>query len=282
MSMEWEWVDGYDNSTYTDSMVFDIDPATKQVSPIKDQTLVSGENLSQFIRFQMPRYFDGVDLSEKNIQIIYMTEDNHSDINTAVCVERNDDFIRFGWVVPEAASYTVGKLSFSLEFVGSNYVLKTRVTDVEVFDGLNGGEIIPEPTEKVWYIELQQRCDYVLNQAEAAKNAAKTSENKSKEYLDGVINVNSQVRSTAEQFKDSAEQVEKNRENIQTNETDIRTLAGRIDQMVATYQGSAEGEIADARIGEDGTVYPSLGAAIRGQFRLLGLYVDKDGYICQR
>ena len=175
MNSEWEWVDGYDNTTYTDSQIFDIDKSTKEVAVISGQTLVSGEQLSQFIRFQMERYYDGVDLSTKEIQFIYMTESGYSDINRAVCVERNDEHIRFGWIIPEAASYDVGTTSFSIEFVGEDYVLKTRVADLEVYDGLNGGEIIPEPTEKVWYIELQQRCDTVLITAEAARDAAQTS-----------------------------------------------------------------------------------------------------------
>lgn len=172
MSMEYEWVDGYANGTYTDDMIFRVDKDTKQLEVITDQPLVSGENKSQFIRFEMPRYYDGVDLSTKSIQIIYITESGYSDINAAVCVERNDENLRFGWLVPGAASYDVGTLSFSIEFVGNDYVLKTRVCDVEVFDGLNGGELIPEPVEQNWYIELQQRCDYVLNQANAAKEAA--------------------------------------------------------------------------------------------------------------
>lgn len=175
MSMEWEWVDGYDNGTYVDDMIFEVDKDTKKMQAIINQTMVAGEDRSQFIRFQMPRYYDGIDLSTKNIQIIYMTESGYSDINTAICVERNDEQIRFGWLVPAAASYEVGILSFGIEFVGSDYVLKTRVTEVEVYDGLNGGEIIPEPEEKAWYIELQQRCDYVLNQATAAKDDAADS-----------------------------------------------------------------------------------------------------------
>ena len=173
--MAWEWVDGYDNSTYTDDMIFEVDYGTKQLQQITDQTMVSGENNSQFIRFVMDRYYDGVDLSTKNIQIIYLTESAYSDINTAVCVERSEDQIRFGWLVPANACYEVGTLSFSIEFVGDDYVLKTRVYDIEVYDGLNGGEIIPEPEEKVWYIELQERCDYVLNRATAAQEAAETS-----------------------------------------------------------------------------------------------------------
>lgn len=172
MSMEWEWVDGYDNETYTDDMIFEVDHTTKQLQQITQQIMVSGEDRSQFIRFIMPRYYDGVDLSTKTIQIIYLTDGEYSDINLACCVERNDEFIRFGWVVPAAACYDAGTLSFSIEAVGDEYVWKTRVYDIEVFDGLNGGEIIPEPEDKAWYIELQQRCDYVLDQAEAAVSDA--------------------------------------------------------------------------------------------------------------
>lgn len=172
MSMEWEWVDGYDNSTYTDDLIFEVDHGTKLLQQITEQIMVSGENKSQFIRFVMDRYYDGVDLSEKTIQIIYITEGEYSDINLACCVERNDEQIRFGWAVPYEACYEVGTLSFSIEAVGDDYVWKTRVYDIEVYDGLNGGEIIPEPEEKAWYIELQERCDYVLNQANAAKEAA--------------------------------------------------------------------------------------------------------------
>lgn len=172
MSTEWEWIDGYDNTRYTDAMIFEVDQATKMIQQINDQTMVSGENKSQFIRFEMDRYYDGIDLSTKSIQIIYITEGQYSDINAAVCAERNDDSIRFGWVVPAAACYEPGTLAFSIEFVGDDYVLKTRTYEIEVYDGLNGGEVIPEPEEKVWYIELQQRCDYVLAQAESAETAA--------------------------------------------------------------------------------------------------------------
>ena len=274
MSMEYEWVDGYENGTYTDDMIFEVDKDTKQLQVITNQVMVSGENKSQFIRFQMPRYYDGIDLSTKNIQIIYMTESGYSDINSAICVERNDESLRFGWLVPAAASYDVGVLSFGIEFVGDDYVLKTRVTDVEVFDGLNGGEIIPEPEEQNWYIELQQRCDYVLNQANTAKEAAAGSATNAATIKTAVDNTKTLIDAVLTSLTASLEQ-------IGLNKTDIITLTGRIDQALADYDASAETEIMDARVGHNGVTYSTLGAAIRGQFNELRLYVDDDGYICQ-
>ena len=281
MSMEYEWVDGYENGTYTDDIIFEVDKDTKQLQVITNQVLVSGENKSQFIRFQMPRYYDGIDLSTKNIQIIYITESGFSDINAAICVERNDENLRFGWLVPAAASYDVGVLSFSIEFVGDDYVLKTRVTDVEVFDGLNGGEIIPEPEEQNWYIELQQRCDYVLNQANAAKEAAAGSATNAAGSATDAATIKTAVDNTKTLIDAVLTSLTASLEQIGLNKTDIITLTGRIDQALADYDASAETEIMDARVGHNGVTYSTLGAAIRGQFNELRLYVDEDGYICQ-
>ena len=268
MSAEWEWVDGYDNTTYSDDRIFEIDPDTKQIAQVTGQPIISGEELSQFIRFQMPRYYDGVDLSTKTIQIIYLTgSDDYSDINMAVCVERNDEYIRFGWIIPAAACYEAGVLTFGIEAVGTDYVWKSRAYELEIYDGLNGGKIIPEPTDKAWYIELQERCDYVLDQATNAKEAAAGS-------AAGAANIKTAVDGTKTLIDAALEQ-------IGVNKTDIATLVARMDQALSDYDASAETEIMDARVGHNGTTYNTLGAAIRGQFDELRLYVDSDGYVCQ-
>lgn len=280
--MDWEWVEGYDNGCYTDSMVFSIDNKTKQIAKITGQPLISGEENSQFIKFEMPRYYDGIDLSDKHIQIIYITENGYSDINSAVCVERNDENIRFGWIVPQAATYDVGTLSFSVEFIGEGYTLKTRATDLEVYDGLNGGEIIPEPIEKVWYIELQQRCDYVLDKAETAQTEASVSELNAKTYMQNAQNAYSMANLAKESIQSQSEQISTNANDIVDLKQKDNEMAARLDQALTNYEGSPEGEIADARVDRKGKKYDSLGAAIRGQFDELGLYIDEDGDMCQK
>ena len=281
MSMEFEPVPGYASEDYTDTMVFRVDVATKQIEVIVNQPMISGENRSQFIRFEMPRYYDGIDLSTKSIQVIYMTESGFSDINSVVCVERNDECIRFGWVVPGAASYETGKLTFGIEFVGNNYVLKTRSVEVDVLDGLNGGEIVPEPREQNWYIELQQRCDYVLDAATDVKTVAAGSAADAAASATGAANIKTAVDATKGQIDAALTALTAALEQIGLNQTDIATLVGRVDAIVGDYDSSAETEILDARVGHNGTTYGTLGAAIRGQFDELRLYVDGDGYICQ-
>ena len=240
MSMEWEWVDGYDNTTYTDDLIFEVDKGTKLLQQINEQIMVSGENRSQFIRFEMDRYYDGVDLSTKTLQIIYITEGDYSDINLACCVERNDEKIRFGWVVPAAACYEVGTLSFSIEAVGDDYVWKTRVYDIEVYDGLNGGEIIEEPTEKAWYIELQERCDYILNQANAAKEAAAGSADNASGSEDKALTYMTRAEAAASGAKNSetaSAASEANAKLYSEQAASVFSLAGDVSYVVGDDGG---------------------------------------------
>ena len=89
----------------------------------------------------MPRYYDAIDLTEMDIHILYQSPDNYKDANAAVNKEYSDDHIRFGWLVPYEACPITGKLTFAIEFVGSNYTLKTVPAVVEVLDSLSGSDI---------------------------------------------------------------------------------------------------------------------------------------------
>ena len=165
---------------FADDSYFEIDARTKQIAAITEQPIVAGENLSQFIKFQMPRYYDAIDLTEMDIHILYQSPDNYKDANAAVNKEYSDDHIRFGWLVPYEACPITGKLTFAIEFVGSNYTLKTVPAVVEVLDSLSGSDI-PEPTDRVWYIDLQNQVSaalanatFALSRAEAIVNALST------------------------------------------------------------------------------------------------------------
>ena len=166
MAENWTPVPGFDVKPYSDEMIFDFDHKTKAISPIKNQVLVEGEKNSQYIRFQSDRFFDGIDLVGKEIQIIYMAPGEIADINAAVNVECTEDKIRFGWIVPAGACSDVGTTGFSIEFVDDDYVLKSKMYEVKVVSGINGAVAVHEPIEEAWYIELQERCARTLSKAE--------------------------------------------------------------------------------------------------------------------
>ena len=153
---------------YRDDSVFEIDPKTKQIQAIVEQPIVAGENRSQLIVFQMPRYYDAIDLTEMAINIIFESPTGYTDIVEAINAEYTDEAIRFGWLVPFSACTEKGTLTFSIEFVGDEYVLKTVTTSTEVLEGVIGGEVVPEPTERSWYVTIQNRVSNAVDNANSA------------------------------------------------------------------------------------------------------------------
>lgn len=97
---------------------------------------ISREENSQFIPFEMPRYYDGVDLSNTVLYIHF--EDNSGEYHNAskaINVKYNTDKIRFGWLIDEKVTGIVGKIKFEIQARGTisnsngnvrSYVWKTR------------------------------------------------------------------------------------------------------------------------------------------------------------
>lgn len=283
MNEVYEYMDGYDHSnSYSDDMIFEVSKEDKSISVIRKQTLISGERNSQYIAFQMPRYYDGIDLSEKNIEVIYVTETGISDINKVINVRRNEEYLLFGWVVPGGALQDPGTLSFCIEFAGDEYAMKTMPVEVEVFDGMNGSDIMVEPTGQVWYMQIQNLCSETLEKAQNHETNAAASERNAQTYMQNAQNAYSQANLAKESIQGSTKQITDNKTSIEDLKKENEQLKARLDAALADYTGSAEGEIADARVDRKGKTYSTLGAAIRGQFDEIGLYIDEDGDICQK
>jgi len=153
---------------FRDDKVFDIDFKTKTVQVLVEQPIVAGENLSQFIKFQAPRYYDNIDLTNMTVNILYVSPAGNTGISAAVNTEYSDDMIRCGWLVPYAACPEKGTLLFVLEFVGADYVLKTTIGSTPVLDSINDADVIPEPVEQTWYITLQANVSAALQEAQTA------------------------------------------------------------------------------------------------------------------
>lgn len=153
---------------FQDDAVFDIDFRTKTVQVLVEQPIVAGENLSQFIKFQAPRFYDNIDLAEMSVNILYVSPSGNKGISAAVNTEYSDDMIRWGWLVPYAACPEKGTLLFVLEFVGADYTLKTTIASTPVLDSINDADVIPEPVEQTWYITLQANVSAALQEAQTA------------------------------------------------------------------------------------------------------------------
>ena len=166
MSDTWTAITGYATADYADTMVFKVDQGTKKLEKISGQTLVAGEENSQYIRFEMPRYWDGIDIIGKTIKVVHMLANRYFGETATINGKYSDDMLQFGWVVPKTACCISGTLMFVIVVTGTDYVLKTQIAETPVAKSIDIDGTIPEPSKEAWYREFQARIDSVLQNAE--------------------------------------------------------------------------------------------------------------------
>ena len=124
----YEWYDEYQDDKY--SIVDNLKDITIDPSQIN----ITQEENSQFIPFEMFRYYDGFDLTTTTIYFRYETSDGYKGKSDPVNVTYNSEKIRFAWLVDGNVTHVAGKIKFEIHAVGINskgksYTLKTKPND---------------------------------------------------------------------------------------------------------------------------------------------------------
>lgn len=124
-SPKYDWYD-----EYSDENVSRID-TNKNITVPDSQINISQEENSQFIPFEMSRYYDGFDLMNTELWIHYLTSDNYHGSSRAVNVTYDTATIKFGWLVDGKATHIDGSLKFEIRAIGVNsngdaYVWKSK------------------------------------------------------------------------------------------------------------------------------------------------------------
>lgn len=185
----WEYdVKNYDwYNEYEDSKISRIDEK-KQISLNEEQINISQEENSQYIPFEMPRYFDGFDLASTIISIHYETSDKYHGRAFPVNVAYSDNKIKFGWLIDGKVTHVAGKVNFEIHAEGKNsnqraYVWKSKSSDALIVNKslcIDCDETIV--LDDSWVEELVERIAenvatqiaeaQVADQVKAAENAA--------------------------------------------------------------------------------------------------------------
>lgn len=128
----WTKSDKYDwYDEYTDDKVSTIDKH-KNITVDASQINITQEENSQYIPFEMPRYYDGFDIAEKTtIWVHYCTRDGYQKEDKVINVQYDEATIKFGWLVDGKATHISGELKFDIRAYGVNsrgnaYVWKTK------------------------------------------------------------------------------------------------------------------------------------------------------------
>ena len=180
---------------------------TKDIALNKKQFNITQEENSQYIPFEMPRYYDGFDLVKTVISIHYQTKSGRHGASKPVNVTFNDEKIRFGWLIDAGATLDVGMLEFEIHAYGTiagtdgvskSYTWKTkRNKDLNVLESLCDCEDVVNNIDDTWLQELvTDIAENVANeikdiaigeQVAAAENAAAEAEqsaNSAKQYAE--------------------------------------------------------------------------------------------------
>lgn len=150
----------------------------KDINLNKKQFNITQEENSQYIPFEMPRYYDGFDLVNTAISIHYQTKNGRHGSSKPVNVTFNDEKIRFGWLVDAGATIDVGTLEFEIHAYGTiagsdgvakGYTWKTkRNKNLNVLESLCDCEDVINNIDDTWMQQLV--TDIAKNVADEIKN----------------------------------------------------------------------------------------------------------------
>lgn len=128
--------------------------------------IVAGDTNSNILTFEINRYYDGVDLYQKNVRFIVKNK-NGVFMEKAVNELYNQMWYRFSWILSFAVTQYNGKVEVAIEFYGTsegggNYSLKTVPFYINVENSIDATDITVEPPEN-WFVSFETRLSALEN-----------------------------------------------------------------------------------------------------------------------
>lgn len=122
--------------------------------------IVKGDTNSNILTFEINRYYDNVDLYEKNIRFI-VKNINGIFTEEAVNLQYNDELLRFSWILSYAVTQKNETVTAAIEFFGTtdsgyDYSLKTLPFTLKIEDSLDATDITVIPPEN-WFVNIENR-----------------------------------------------------------------------------------------------------------------------------
>lgn len=150
-----------------------------------NQINITQEANSQVIPFEMPRYYDGIDLMQMTIQVHYLNANKEENYTSPINVSYSNTKIRFYWLVGNDATAKEGELQFEIMASGAvnvpntsttkSYLWRTRPNGrLNVLKSLTGKQMV-DPTGNDWYTQFLATMSQKVGEAQVAASAAEKS-----------------------------------------------------------------------------------------------------------
>ena len=167
----------------TKDVLFEI--TNRTVYPFDDEyvdIVVEADNNSRRINFSVCKYFDGVDLSTKNITIRFNNALQQYDEYTVKDMKAEDDVITFSWLISNKVVIQCGEAMFDVLFWDEDgYKWHTKPAKLKVEHGLLESDAIASQEAFDVYDQWRIEAKKNLEATTEAKDAAKVSETNAKE-----------------------------------------------------------------------------------------------------
>lgn len=149
-----ELVEGYEVSEMSDEHTTAV-ITEKDVDISNIGTIVMGEENSSIITFKMNRYYDGIDLSEKKIKVMFRNSAMEM-FQSEVCnVRKSKNTIKFSWIIPNDVTKNNNIIAY-ICFISENYLLKTKNFKLTLEKSFDPGNT--EPTQN-WFVIIESKLD---------------------------------------------------------------------------------------------------------------------------
>lgn len=166
----------YFNNEYHDDKVSTVD-SEKNIVLNQEQINLTQEKNSQYIPFEISRYYDGFDLANTELAIYWVNKNGDGSFSVPVDVYCSADKIRFAWLVSDEVTAIAGKIKFEIQASGKNslgqeYLWKTRSNDgINVLQALYFNTFV-KPDES-WQSGFVQK---ISEEKKAAQDAAQAAQ----------------------------------------------------------------------------------------------------------
>lgn len=258
---EWTKLPDYKEKDVYSDMDYTVDLQNKTIQSLEDNVSTFGEQNSQYISFMLDRFYDGVDLKDMRFRVQYELDDGVGSVDNLVNGYYNEEYLKFGWVVPIEATQLSGTIKVMLFCTGTlleeDYILKTKPIEYTIHNTLPIGGGIPKPDEN-WFLSFVTDMDEKVataqgyadsaNQASQSAEQSKLSVDESKTHIDTVA---AQVESNAEQSAADAQ-------NAATSASAAKESEEKAKQYVDNVLAISPAQVTDAI-----TVDPSFAGGLK-------------------
>jgi hypothetical protein len=191
--------------TQENYIIYDREVSPNPDPPFNTNILVTYDNLSNRLYFNMFYTFDDRELDNKEITVLWVNANNEKGMSLCVDKTLEGDRLTFAWNVPEEATYKAGIIQFAVRITTDNYVWNSLPATVEVKQGLLSEEynsLEEAQLDPGWvdYIEhkykvgitklTQQEFDSLTNKDSNCMYLVQKTDNTYSQYLGNTVMTN--------------------------------------------------------------------------------------------